>query len=95
MIDHEGNVLSLTSLLKGDGDPKSFTINLQRGDAGPARLQLLVALVTGKPLEALKTRQQGSLELGPADQVFARVADEGKQSGQSIDARIKSFNLEK
>jgi eukaryotic-like serine/threonine-protein kinase len=95
MIDHEGNVLSLTSLLKGDGDPRSFTINLQRGDTGPARLQLLVALVTSKPLEALKVRQPGSLELGPADQVFARVADEGRKSGQSIDARIKSFNLEK
>lgn len=95
MIDHEGNVLSLTSLLKGDGDPKSFTINLQRGDTGPARLQLLVALVTSKPLEALKVRQPGSLELGPADQVFARVSDEGRKSGQSIDTRIKSFNLEK
>ena len=33
VIDHEGNVLSLTSLLKGDGDPKSFTINLQRSEA--------------------------------------------------------------
>jgi serine/threonine protein kinase len=95
MVDHEGNVLSLTSLLKGDGDPKSFTINLQRGDAGPARLQLLVVLVTSKPLEALKVRQPGSLELGTADQVFARVSDEGRKSGQSIDARIKSFNLEK
>src|SRR4029077_7812135 len=95
MVDHEGNVLSLTSLLKGDSDPKSFTINLQRGDAGPARLQLLIALVTSKPLEALNVRQAGSLELGTADQVFARVADEARKSGQSIDARIKSFNLEK
>lgn len=95
MVDHEGNVLSLTSLLKGDGDPKSFVINLQRGDAGPARLQLLVALVTSKPLESLKPRQPGSLELGAADQVFARVSDEGMKSGQSVDARIKSFNLEK
>jgi len=95
MVDHEGNVLSLTSLLKGDGDPKSFVINLQRGDAGPARLQLLVALVSAGPLAALKVRQTGSLELGTADQVFARVADEAKKAGQSIDARIKSFNLEK
>jgi serine/threonine-protein kinase len=95
MIDHEGNVLSLTSLLKGDGDPKSFTINLQRADTGPARLQLLVALVSSKPLEALKVRQPGSMELGTADQVFARMADEARKSGQTIDARIKSFNLEK
>jgi hypothetical protein len=35
------------------------------------------------------------MELGTADQVFARVYDEGSKSGQSIDVRIKSFNLEK
>jgi len=95
MIDHEGNVLSLTSLLKGDSDPRSFTINLQRGDAGPAKLQLLVALVTDGPLESLKPRQPGSMELGTADQVFTRVYDEGLTSRQPINARIKSFNLEK
>ena len=95
MVDHEGNVLSLTSLLRGDGDPKSFTINLQRADAGPARLQLLVALFSRGPIDALKLRQPGSIELGTADQIFTRVADEARKSGQSIDARIKSFNLEK
>jgi eukaryotic-like serine/threonine-protein kinase len=95
MVDHEGIVLSLTPLLKGDGDPKSFTINLKREDAGPPKLQLLLALVTSKPLESLKPRQPGSMELGTADQVFARVSDEGSKSGQSIDVRIKSFNLEK
>jgi hypothetical protein len=95
MIDHEGIVLSLTSLLKGDSDPRAFTINLKRGDAGPARLQLLFALVTSKPLESLKPRQQGTMELGTAEQIFARVYDESVKSGQSIDVRIKSFNLEK
>ncbi len=95
MVDHEGIVLSLTSLLKGDGDPRSFTINLKRGDAGPPKLQLLIALVTSKPLESLKPRQPGSMELGTADEVFARVYDEGLKSGQPFDVRIKSFNLEK
>ena len=95
MVDHEGVVLSLTSLLKGDGDTRSFTINLKRGDAGPPRLQLLFALVTNKPLDALKPPQPGSLELGMADQVFARVADEASKSGQSVNGSVKSFNLEK
>jgi eukaryotic-like serine/threonine-protein kinase len=95
MVDHEGIVLSLTSLLKGDGDPRSFTINLKRGDAGPPKLQLLFALVTSKPLESLKPRQPGSMELGTADEVFARVYDEGLKSGQPVDVRITSFNLEK
>jgi hypothetical protein len=35
------------------------------------------------------------MELGAADEVFARVYDEVLKSGQSINVRIKSFNLEK
>ena len=85
MVDHEGNVMSLTSQLKGDGDERSFTINIQRGDAGPSKLQLLLALVTGRPLETLRPTQSGSIDLGPADKLFARVSDEGLKSGQSID----------
>ena len=95
MVDHEGNVVSLTSKLKGDGDARSFTINIQRGDAGPSKLQLLLALVTTRPLETLRPTQSGSIDLGPADKLFARVSDEGLKSGQSIAARIRSFNLEK
>lgn len=95
MIDHEGNVMSLTSQLKGDGDERSFTINIQRGDAGPSKLQLLLALVTTRPFETLRPAQPGSIDLGPADRLFPRVYDEGLKSGQSIAARIKSFNLEK
>jgi serine/threonine-protein kinase len=95
MVDHEGNVMSLTSQLKGDGDERSFTINVQRGDAGPSKLQLLLALATTKPFESLRPAQPGSLDLGPADKLFPHVYDEGLKSGQSIAARIKSFNLEK
>jgi hypothetical protein len=95
MVDHEGIVLSLKQLLKGDGDPKSFTINIKRGDAGPPRLQLLFALVTSKPLDALKPPQPDSMELGTAEQVFARVSDELSKSGQAANVSIKSFNLEK
>jgi hypothetical protein len=43
----------------------------------------------------LRPAQPGSTDLGPADKLFARVYDEGLKSGQSIAARIKSFNLEK
>jgi tRNA A-37 threonylcarbamoyl transferase component Bud32 len=95
MVDHEGIVLSLTSLLKGDGDPKSFTISLKREDAGAPKLQLLFALVTNKPLESLRPAQPGSMEVGNADQVFARVIDEALKAGQSINVSAKSFSLEK
>jgi serine/threonine protein kinase len=95
MVDHEGIVSSLTRLLKGDGDTRTFTINLKRSDAGPPRLQLVFALVTSKPLQSLKPTQAGAVELGSADQVFAKVLDEGVQTGQAINVSIKSFSLEK
>jgi eukaryotic-like serine/threonine-protein kinase len=95
MVDHEGNVVSLTSQLKGDGNTRWFTINIQRGDSGPPKLQLLLALVSSRSLETLRPPQPGSIELGSADKLFTRVYDEGLKSGQPIGARIQSFNLEK
>jgi serine/threonine protein kinase len=95
MVDHDGIVLSLTALLKGDGDPKSFTISLKREDAGPPRLQLIFALATTKPLESLKPARPGSMEIGNADQVFPRAFDEGQKAGLSINVSVKSFSLEK
>lgn len=95
LIDHEGHVMSLTSQLKGDGDTRTFTINIQRGDVGPSKLQLLLALVSNRPPETLRPTQPGSIELGTAEKLFARVYDEALKSGQSIGVRLKSFNLEK
>ena len=95
MVDHEGIVQSLTKLLRLASDKASFTINIRRSDAGPPKLQLLLALVSSKPLDALKPPQAGSVEIGAAAQVFARVIDEVQQSGQSLNVGIKSFNLEK
>ena len=37
MVDHEGIVLSLTSLFKGDGDPGRSRSTCKRGDAGTAQ----------------------------------------------------------
>jgi serine/threonine protein kinase len=95
MVDHEGIVQSLTTLLRGTGDTKTFTINLKRGDAGPPKLQLVFALTTNRPLEALKPSQPSATEVGGADRVFARALDESLQTGQAIGISVKSFNLEK
>jgi serine/threonine-protein kinase len=96
MIDHEGIVLSLTNLLKdGGGDTRNFTINIRRADDGPPKLQLVFALASAKPLQALRPRQQGSAEIGTADRVFAAVSDEAQQTGQTLNTSAKSFNLEK
>ena len=56
---------------------------------------MIFALVTNKPLESLKPAQPGSMEVGTADQVFARVLDEGLKAGLSINVSVKSFSLEK
>jgi hypothetical protein len=95
MVDHEGIVQSLTKLLRLAGDRGSFTINIRRSDAGPPKLQLLLAVVSAKPLNALKPPQTGSVEIGTAAQVFGRVIDEAQQSGQALNIGVKSFNLEK
>jgi serine/threonine-protein kinase len=95
MVDHEGIVQSLTKLLRGAGDIKTFTINIKRSDAGPPKLQLLMALVSAKPLDALKPAQSGTGEIGTAAQVFATAFNETQQSGQSLNISLKSFNLEK
>jgi serine/threonine-protein kinase len=95
MVDHEGVVQSLTKLVRLAGDKGSFTINMSRSDAGPPKLQLLLAVVSAKPLNALKPLQAGSVEIGAAAQVFARVIDEAQHSGQPLNIGIKSFNLEK
>jgi len=95
MVDHEGIVQSLTKLLRLAGDKSSFTINIRRSDAGPPKLQLLLAVVSAKPLNALKPPQTGSVEVGIAAEVFGRVIDEAQQSGQALNIGVKSFNLEK
>jgi hypothetical protein len=95
MVDHEGVVQSLTKLVRLEGDKGSFTINIRRSDAGPPKLQLLLAVISAKPLNALKPPQTASVEIGVSAQVFARVIDEAQQSGQPLNIGIKSFNLEK
>jgi serine/threonine-protein kinase len=95
MIDHEGIVQSLTSLLRGSGDTRTFTLNLRRADAGPPRLQLVMAVTTASPLAALKPSSSSTTEVGPADRVFPAALTEGGRTGQPLNVRIRSFNLEK
>jgi len=95
MVDHVGMVQSLTELLKGAGDIKTFIVNLRREDSGPPRLQLVLAVASNAALDALKPARPGSPEIGPADRVFAKVLDEAQRSRQTLNAGVKSFNFEK
>jgi serine/threonine-protein kinase len=95
MVDHVGMVQSLTDLLKGAGDIKTFIVNLRREDSGPPKLQLVLGVASNAALDALKPARPGSLEIGPADKVFAKVLDEAQQSRQTLNVGVKSFNFEK
>ena len=95
MIDHDGIVLSLTSLLKDGGDKRTFTINMRRQDAGPPQPQLVFAVTSNKPLGAFRPTQPGSGEIGSADRVFVAAFEEAQQSGQALNVGAKAFNLEK
>ncbi|MDB5504013.1 MAG: serine/threonine protein kinase [Tardiphaga sp.] len=95
MIDHEGIVQSLTSLLRGSGDTRTFTLNLRRADAGPPKLQLVMAVTTASTLAALQPASSATTEVGPADRVFPAALTEGVRTGQPVNVRIRSFNLEK
>lgn len=95
MVDHVGMVQSLTELLKGAGDIKTFIVNLRREDPGPPKLQLVLAVASSAALDALKPSRPGSPEIGPADKVFAKVLEEAQRSRQTVNVGVKSFNFEK
>jgi serine/threonine protein kinase len=91
LVADDGYVRNLTALLKPSGDAKTFTIGIRKTNPGPPRPQLLIAVVSSKPLEALRLPSDGSL----AEQVFPQVLAEASQSGQTLNVRAKYFMLEK
>jgi hypothetical protein len=90
LVGDDGFVQNLTGMLKPMGDTKSFNVRVQKNDAGPAQPQLLIAITSAKPLEALKPAQ-----LGSAAQVFAQLLAESLQSGQLLNVSAKYFKVEK
>ena len=95
MVDHVGMVQSLTDLLKGAGDIKTFIVNLRREDPGPPKLQLVLGVASNAPLDNLRPARAGSPEIGAADKVFAKVLDEAQRLNQTLSVSVKSFNFEK
>jgi serine/threonine protein kinase len=87
----DGYVRNLTALLKPSGNAKVFTIGIRKTSPGPPRPQLLIVVVSSKPLEALRLPPDGSL----AEQVFPQVLAEASQSGQALNVSAKYFMLEK
>jgi serine/threonine-protein kinase len=92
LVGDDGYVRNLTGLLKSDTAVKTFAMGLTRTNPGPPRPQLLIAVLSSKPLAALKQLPpDGTL----AEQVFTQVLAEAAQSGQTLSVNAKYFMLEK
>src|SRR5262249_6251605 len=90
LITDDGYVLSATEHLKPAGNAKSFTLKLGK-TAGPPRPQLVFAIASSKPLEALNVPPDASR----AAQVFPRVIAEASQRNLPLSVRAKYFVLQK
>jgi hypothetical protein len=90
LITDDGYVLSATEHLKPAGNGKSFTLTLGK-TPGPPRPQLVFAIASSKPLEALNLPPDGSR----AEEVFSRVLAEASQRNLTLNVRAKYFVLQK
>jgi eukaryotic-like serine/threonine-protein kinase len=91
LVADDGYVRNLTALLKPSGNTTNFTIGIRKANPGPPRPQLLIVVVSSKPLETLRLPPDGSL----AEQVFPQLLAEASQSGQRLNVTAKYFMLEK
>jgi TIR domain len=89
LVSADGFVHSLTKMLKPSDNDKTFTVGIQKNDPGPAQPQLLFAIVSSKPMEALKLPSDGQA----AETVFANVGAEALQNGLMLNVSAKYFTL--
>jgi serine/threonine-protein kinase len=89
LVSDDGSVNGLTSLIKTNVDRKSFSLRMQINGTSTAQPQLLMAIVTAKPLSALQTSQPAD-----ASQVFPAALAEAARTGQTIGAAARYFKLE-
>jgi eukaryotic-like serine/threonine-protein kinase len=87
----DGYVRNVTSLLKSNGNVKTFAMGLTRTNPGPPRPQLLIVIASPRPLAALALPADGSL----AGEVFPQILAEVSQTGQPLSVSAKYFMLER
>ncbi|HLK81365.1 MAG TPA: serine/threonine-protein kinase [Xanthobacteraceae bacterium] len=90
LITDDGYVLSATEGLKAGGDGMTFSIKLRK-TPGPPRPQLIFAIASPKPLEALKLPPDGLR----AEQVFSKALTEASQRNLTLNVSAKYFQLQK
>jgi serine/threonine-protein kinase len=94
LVADDGYVRNLTALLRqGGAGPafRTFTIGIRKTSPGPPRPQLLMAVASAKPLDALRLPPDGTL----AAQVFPKALAEAAGSGQTLAVTAKYFMLER
>jgi serine/threonine-protein kinase len=89
VITDDGYVVNVSEYIRPAGN--TFSFNPVRNNPGPPRPQLLFAIASSRPLQALRLPPDGSR----ADQVFAQVLAEMLRSGQTLNVGWKHFMLEK
>jgi serine/threonine-protein kinase len=89
LIADTGQVQNLSNLLKPGIDVLSFSMGMQRGDGG-ARPQLLMAIASPQPVDALKLPRPVA-----ADQFFPKLFSDTQASGTNMTAAARYFRLGK
>ena len=91
LIADDGYVFNVTEHLRPTGNTETFSFRPVKNDPGPPRPQLLFAIASSKPLEALKLPPDGLR----ADQVFAQALAEMLRRSQTLNVSWKHFMLGK
>jgi serine/threonine-protein kinase len=89
LVSDDGSVNNVTALTKTTPDGRSFSLRMQLDNLSAAQPQILLAVVSARPLSALQPQQ-------PADaaQVFPAALAEAARTGQTIAAAASYFKLE-
>jgi predicted Ser/Thr protein kinase len=90
IVSDEGTVQNVTRLLKSSPEGKSFNLRLERTGASGPQPQLLVAVASAQPLDALNARSEVQ-----ASQFFPQVLIEAARTGLKLGATAKYFKLDR
>jgi eukaryotic-like serine/threonine-protein kinase len=88
LIADDGYVLNATARLRAAGQTMTFSLELGK-TPGPPVPQLVFAIASSKPLEALKLPPDAR-----AEQVFPQVLTEASQRGLTLNVSVKYFMLQ-
>jgi len=89
LVSDAGRVHNVSNLLKPATEGKSFEIGMKREGLSGSQPQLLIAVATAKPLEAL--RMTAPVD---AQQLFPAVLAEAERTRQNVGAMARYFKLE-